>query len=73
MRFFQSSRPGFDAKIYPLLGFDSPLEYLPKTTIPITTHHVHLVDSLENPLMGSLPLQHFGITEFPRIGIASPI
>jgi len=65
MRFFQSSRLGFVAKIYPFLGFESLIEYLLKLTIPIPTYSVHPTCSLENPLLGSFPLQHIHAKEFP--------
>jgi hypothetical protein len=36
LRFFQPSRLGFVTKIYPLLGLDPHLEFLPRSTIPMT-------------------------------------
>jgi hypothetical protein len=65
MRFFQSSRLGFVAKIYPFLGFESLIEYLLKSIIPIPTYRVHTTCSLENPLLGFFPLQHIHAKELP--------
>jgi hypothetical protein len=54
------------AKIYPFLGFDSPLEYLPESITKMATHYMHITGSLLDPLMGFIPLQHFSAKELPR-------
>jgi hypothetical protein len=58
LRFFRLNRLGLVAKIYPLLSFDSPLEYLPEKTISMASYYVHITGSLEKPLLEFSPLQH---------------
>jgi len=72
MRFFQPSRLGFVAKIYPFLGFASLIEYLLKSIIPITTYSVHPTCSLGNPLLGFFPLQHIRAKELPWLSDTAP-
>lgn len=54
------------AKFYPFLSFDSPLEYIPKTTSLITVYYAYTVKLLKLPLMGSFPLQHMVIKELRK-------
>lgn len=68
---FPTKPPRFVPEIYPFLGFNSPLEYLPKSAILITTHCVHTKCSLKNPLLGFSPLQHFSKGKFHRINFAT--
>lgn len=51
LRFFQSIHLGLFAKIYPFLGFDSPLEYSPDTVILMRVYHAYMTNSLKNPLV----------------------
>lgn len=56
LRFSQSSRLGFGAKIYPFLGFESHLEPCTETGYPDDILPCALGIFLENPLLGFLPL-----------------
>jgi hypothetical protein len=67
---FPINPPWFVTKIYPFLGFESSLEYLPGIIISKATYHVHVVSLLEIPLMGFLFLQHISFDEFPGMNIA---
>jgi hypothetical protein len=70
LRFFQSNRLGFVAKIYPFLGFEPSLEYLPGIVTSMATYHVHMIGSLEIPLMGFFFLQHLSFDGLPGMNIA---
>jgi hypothetical protein len=59
------------AKIYPLLSFDSPLEYSPEKTISMASHYVHITGSLEKPLLEFFPLQHTSNEKLPRMDAAA--
>jgi len=65
---FPAKPPWFSAKIYPLLSFELPLEFDPRSAIPISTSNVHLACSLENPLAGFSPFRHFDTWGLPWIG-----
>jgi hypothetical protein len=67
---FPANPPRFVPEIYPLLGFNSPLEFLPKPAIPIPTYYVHTICSLENPLLEFSSLQHLGKGKFHGISLA---
>jgi hypothetical protein len=70
---FPANPPRFVPEIYPFLGFNSPLEFLPKPAISIPTYYVHKICSLENPLLGFSSLQHLGKGKFLRISLAKSL
>jgi hypothetical protein len=68
---FPAKPPRFVPEIYPFVGFNFPLEFLPKPAISITTQYVHTMCSLKNPLLRFLPLQHLNLEKLHGIGLAT--
>jgi hypothetical protein len=70
---FPAKPPWFVAKIYPLFGFDSPIEYEPLPAISMPTGHTNMTCSLEIPFLEFSPLQHLDFGELPWMSTAAPI